>query len=52
MTDICVTFCDLKDQNLCIVILNILAYKFYDFLLFVPVYVCGWMESPYRKAKV
>jgi hypothetical protein len=31
VTDICVTLSDWKDQNLSIVILNIFAYKFYDF---------------------
>ena len=57
-----------KDQTICIVMLNILAYKFYDFLLFVCVCVCvclcvcvcvcgwvcgdGWMKPPCRKAKV
>jgi hypothetical protein len=37
-----------KDQNLCIVILNILAHKFYDFLLCVCVCVWGgggWMDE-------
>jgi len=47
MADICVTLSDLKDQNVCIVMLNILAYKFYDFLLrvCVCVCVCVWMDG-------
>jgi len=40
MTDIYVTFYEWKDQNLCIVMFNILAYKFYDFVLCVCVCVC------------
>jgi hypothetical protein len=45
MTDVCVTLSDWKYQNLCIVILNILAYKFCDIFLCVCVCVCVCMNG-------
>ena len=45
MFDICVTFSERKDQNLSIVMSDILANKFYDFVICVCVCVCVYARS-------